>query len=439
MSWSSYRQAGPSLFPHSDLLLHTLHTNLSTSHAWHLETGEHDSVTLPSAGIYQARTKGKRAYILTKDSEVYVWTFKRGIREVDTSAAPEVGIDRVLVAALGDLLQVSEGRNDILSILPHPLLDDTFYLLALQDESETNVKLVVHEFNHNGTLRLHSTTLPPVYSLTREWGTGDFDIIFRHSLLVRNDEGFEPPTRDYFRTCEPKVDQYGNYAICQFLLKGRLPKSKEFYEDEDNNNAAHHDEDDICFGYTVFFNALTASVSTSPFIHNIAHSGQSPPSFTCWGGQQIEIISAPTKRDDLRFCMLLVSELNSPKRLEAMDDLPVYCPSSLNPLKEFSPVKHRSTECLANTPSKPGKVMPGYKGSNVVSQYLTERVEVIPSIQPVYGLDITSAYDRLRNHDFDDNSAFTLMADEDFLVCVGPRGYVAWSFYHEMRDRNATA
>lgn len=439
MSWSWYRHTRPGLSPRSNILLHTLHTNLSISHAWDLETGEHDSVTLPSADIYQVRVEGKRAYILTHNSKVYVWTFRRGLREVDTSAAGEDGIDHVVEAEQNEPLQEGEEREGLFDILPHPLLDDTFYLLSFKEESDK--MLVVHEFNHNGTLRLHTTTLPEVYSLTRKSGTGDFDFKISSRRTGRNDE---VPVGDYFRMCTHKVDPYGNYAICQIFIPGRLLKPEGFrgpYDDSDidYNYPYYLDEfDDHYLGYTVFFNALTASVSTSPFISNL-YPGHFSPSPTRWGGQQIELIRAPTIRKDLRFRMLLVSELNGQKRPESMDDLPVYCPSSLNSLREFLPVNHRFTERLANTPAKPGKMMHGYKCSNIVSRYLTERREVIPSIQPQYGLDITFEYDQLTDQgadgDFDqDNTSFELMADEDFLLCVGPMGYVAWSFYHDMKD-----
>ncbi|EGO56827.1 hypothetical protein NEUTE1DRAFT_44158 [Neurospora tetrasperma FGSC 2508] len=399
----------------------------------HLEDlgSERDSVTLPSANIYKVSIEGKRAYILTDNSEVYVWTFRGGIRKVDTSAAGEDGINRI-VNVVHDMEM--EGMFDI---LPHPFLDDKFYLFSFR---ESERMLVVHEFNHNGTLRIHTTTLPKVYSLTRKWGTGDFD--FEISC-----EGTEPNgDEDFFRDERHKVDAYGNYTICQFFAKGRPVKPKEFrglYDDKwkDWNCEAYHDEDDdYCLGYTVLFNALTASVSISPFISNIRRPDQFPPSLTFWGGQQIELIRAPTTGNNLDFCMLLVSELNGQKRVQSMDDLPIYCPSTINAAKPIS-VTRRVTTRLDNSPAK--KMMQGHKCSNIVSRYLTERLELISSIQPQYGLEITFEYDQLRcciNAELTEgDGTFELKADEDFLVCVSPEGYVAWSFYHDMKDLQVKA
>ncbi|KAK3948601.1 hypothetical protein QBC32DRAFT_53834 [Pseudoneurospora amorphoporcata] len=429
-----------------------------TCYAWDLETGEPDSVTLPSLDIHRVKVEKKRMYILTEHAKVYVWTFKHGIREIDISA---VGKPNLFVTLADEMEPLPRclGRTGIFDILPHPLLDDTFYLFYFkdkayktdhdtdeEDEDEDDKVIVVYELNHNGTLRLHTATLPHVWSLTREWGTGDFDFDFlahRDPTDSDSDDDYEDNIEDYFSHCTQKVDPYGNYAIGQCFLRGRLlkrvgpfqPGFRGIYDDDEKYDEESGLRPNQHLGYTVFFNALTASISTSPFISGI---DQDPPIHSGWGGQQIEVIRAPTLRNDLCFCMLLVSESNGQKHLESMDDLPIYCPSSFNSLKEFLPVNHRFTERLANTPAKPGKMTSGYKCSNIVSRYLTERRELVPSIQPQYGLDITFDDEGLHGETRDDFKALWLEMDEDFLVCFGQKGYVAWSFYHDMKDKNAT-
>lgn len=381
----------------------------------------------------------RRTYILTDQADVYVWTFRRGLREVDTNTAGEDAIDGVLDGEYGVPIDYDPMREGLFDILPHPVRDDTFYLLSLKEQSDR--ELVVHEFNHDGTVRLHTTALSEVYDPTRKWGTGDFDFHIQMERVRRNGERFLLRAQDYLRICTHKVDTYGNYAICQFFVKGQLVKLKHFRGLHDDDGYLYAD-DDHWLGYTVFFNALTASVSTSPFVHNMFDSDQFPPLSTCWGGQQIEIVCAPTVRYDLRFCMLLVSEFNGQKRVESMDDLPIYCSSSLNSLKESVPVNHRMTERLDNTPVMAGKMVHGQRCSNIVSRYLTERFDLVPSISPIYGLDITFDYN-LGDLVYDNGEELaydhTIMADEDFLIYWGPRGYVAWSFCHDMRDRNVRA
>lgn len=396
-------------------------------------------MTLPSADIQTVECEKNRVYILTPDVKVYVWTFKQGVREVDTREARKYAGP---VAFYSGWLDAAD-RRGIFDLIPHPLLDDTFYLLALQDDPvKPERALVVLEYNHSGSLHLHTTALPQVRSLTRTWGTGDFNFDFhdRSDSTGRYKDSFEPTTQ--------KVDAYGNYAVCQFHLDG-WPKRPDYinqgvydedypiYEDlgDDENEAPWLVN--VFLGFTVFFNALTASVSTSPFMFS---TGVGPHSTVRWGGQQIDLVFAPTKRKDVDFAMLLISELNGQRRLESMDDLPVHCPSTLEAVEPI-PVTHRLTKRLDHTPAKAGKMMHGHRCSNIVSRFLTESLEFIPSLQPLYGLDITFEYEQLigKAECLEDHNPFCLLADEDFLVCIGSKGYVAWSFYHDMQDLQVKA
>ncbi|KAK3392582.1 hypothetical protein B0T20DRAFT_59857 [Sordaria brevicollis] len=412
-----------------------------TCHAWDLETGEHDSVMLPAARIHRVMIEKKRTYILTDEADVYVWSFRRGLREVDTNTASEAAIDGVLDGDYGVPISYDPMREGLFDILPHPDRDDRFYLLSLNEQSDR--ELVVHEFNHDGLVRSHTTALPEVSDLIGKLGhsgTSDF------GFDVRMDE------EDYLRICTHKVDTYGNYAICQFFLSGRLVKPDHFrglHDEDEGDDLFFHGDDDHWVGYTVFFNALTASVSTTPFIYDAFQSAEFPPMSTFWGGQQIELIRAPTARDDDRFRMLLVSEFNGQKRFESMDDLPIHCTWSFYSLREPVPVNHRVTESLGNSPVKEGRMVQGQRCSNIVSRYLYERFDLMPSISPIYGLDITFEFSDLKGrvsedeeehafHDDRDGSDLTIMADDDFLICRGPKGYVAWSFCHDMRDKHVT-
>ncbi|KAK3486999.1 hypothetical protein B0T13DRAFT_121337 [Neurospora crassa] len=412
-----------------------------TCYAWNLETGERDSVTLPSADFQTVKTERNRVYILTPDVKVYVWTFKQGVREVDTREARKYA--GPIAFSLGSFDDAK--RLGIFDLIPHPLLDDTFCLLALQDDpvkENPERTLVVLEYNHSGTLHLHTTALPQVRSFTRTWGTGDFDFGFNADDDDELDRtgGYE----DIFLPATRKVDAYGNYAVCQFFLDGWADKPDyDFRGVYDDDDLSYEDEDgdhwpvDVRLGFNVFFNAVTASVSTSPFIST---TGVGPQPTICWGGQQVDLVFAPTERKDLPFVMLLVSELNGQKRLESMDDLPVHCPSRLETVEPI-PVTYRLTKCLDNTPAKAGKMMRGHRCSNIVSRFLTGSLDLIPSLQPIYGLDITFQYKQLIGKDEcrDDHNPFYLLADEDFLVCIGSKGYVAWSFYHDMKDLQVKA
>nr|CAD11323.1 hypothetical protein [Neurospora crassa] len=406
---------------------------------------ERDSVTLPSAEIQTVKIEGKRVYILNPDAKVYVWTFKQGVREVDTSEARKyAGPVAFYWGCINDA-----DRLGIFDLIPHPLLDDTFYLLALQDDplqEKPERALVVLEYNHSGTLHLHTTALPQVRSFTRTWGTGDFNFGFNDDddVELNLTGGYE----DIFVPITEKVDAYGNYAVCQFHLEGWADKPdyihRGVYDDDDLISHENEDEDgdeyrpvNVTLGFTVFFNALTASVSTSPFM---SATGVGLPSTVRWGGQQIDLVFAPTKRKDVLFAMLLISESDGQKRLESMDDLPVHCPSTLEAVEPI-PVTHRLTKRLDQTPAKAGKMMHGHRCSNVASRFLTESLEFIPSLQPLYGLDITFEYEQLigKAAHCEDDNPFCLAADEDFFVCMGPKGYVAWSFCHDMKDLQVKA
>lgn len=384
-----------------------------------------------------------RVYFLTAHTKVYVWTFKKGVRQVDTQEAMKYAgpVSGYLGFQIGDTR-----RLGIFDIIPHPLLEDTFYLLALQDEPITHEKpnrtLVVLEYNHSGTLRLHTTALPQVRSLTRRYGTGDFT--FDWIRRGNNDEnrfdrrqGYE----DSFRPMGQKADMYGNYALCQFTLRGWINEPEEFLGMPDYRWDDSYDDGrlpaPVYLGFTVFFDALAASVSVSPFLHA---TDVTPPPHMSWGSQQIDLICAPTEEAYSCFAMLLVSELNGPQYLQSTDDLPVHCPSAPEAVGPGF-VTRRLTKRLDNTPARVGKVVPGYTRSNLVSQFLAQCVRHIPSYQPLYGLDITSEYRQLEGGDYNRarRNRFHLMTDEDFLICAGPMGYVAWSFYHDMKDLHVKA
>ncbi|ROW06525.1 hypothetical protein VMCG_04295 [Cytospora schulzeri] len=180
-------------------------------YAWNHQTQTNDSVTLP-ATLARCMTQGQSVLMVTVQGELFLWTFQRGVAQVDLSTMPQ---DREAYCGPSMPPQIpspplTKGSVQGATYFFHRL-DTQVFFMATYDDDEDPDWIYVYEFRGKLCSRVFTYSFAsPIEIITRESSTWD--------KLGVCDDRFESSA--FPDLMAKKADAHGTYVL--LVLRGRL-------------------------------------------------------------------------------------------------------------------------------------------------------------------------------------------------------------------------